>query len=141
MTTDVAVPQAFEDKLKQRIRDSIGELMSDDDLKKIVERSTAELLFNTRTTEGPRDHYGSRRTEQKPPLIQEILTPLINDAAYKAVTEWAKQPENEAKILAVINERLGRGLVDAIGMAIEQKFQNTFWQLQSNIKQALGLQP
>jgi hypothetical protein len=139
MSNGVVVSQTFEQKLKDRIRDSMGELMSDDDLKKIVEASVNDILFKNRTVRDD-NRYGSG-TKQEPPLIQEILTPLIKETAYKVVTEWAQRPENQEVILAVVKERLGRGLTDALAMALDQKFSNAFFGLQQALKQSLGLQP
>ena len=133
--TAVTVPQAFEDKLKQRIRESIGELMSDADLKALVERSTAEILFQPRM--GEMDRYGSRH--QAPPLLQEILTPLIKDMAYSAVQEWAKHPENAQRMEELVKEQIGKGLLNAIGTALDQKFSQAFYTLGQHIRQALNL--
>lgn len=138
MSNAVAIPQTFEQKLKDRIRDSMGELMSDDDLKKIVEASVNDILFKVRTVRDDNRYGGG--TKQAPPLIQEILTPLIEKTAHKVVTEWAKEPQNQAVIEAVIKERMGRGITDAIAMAFDQKFSQAFFALQQSLKQAMGLQ-
>jgi hypothetical protein len=140
MSNAVAIPQTFEQKLKDRIRDSMGELMSEDDLKKIVEASVNDILFKVRQVKYDTGYGGGTSMRQEPPLIQEILTPLIKDMTYKVITEWAKEPQNQAVIEATIKERLGKGITDAIAMALDQKFNQAFFGLQQALKQAMGLQ-
>jgi hypothetical protein len=44
MSNEIQTNETFEGKLKTRIRESIGDLLSDDDLKKIIDRGLEEFL-------------------------------------------------------------------------------------------------
>lgn len=49
MTTEVTTAVSFEQRMKDRIRESIGELISDEELQKMVHRGVEEVFFKPGT--------------------------------------------------------------------------------------------
>lgn len=135
MTTEITTPQNFEDRLKARIKDSIGELVSDDDLKRIIERGIEDALFNPRRILTRTDSWGNKQYDTGPPLVQEIVTPLLREEMASAVAQWLRaHPDTVEKIIA---ESLGKGITAAVTKAIDEKMQHAFWQFGEAIKNGL----
>ena len=118
-----AVPLTFEQKMKDRIRESIGELMSDDDLQKILDRSIEELLFKHREV---KDGW---QTKFKPPLMHELVLDHLQPKVTTAIREWIE--ENPDKV----QEALDKALEEGIGEAFIKAFTAIFARAQMNFKE------
>ena len=83
-SSEIATVMSFEEKLKGRIRDSIGELLSDEDLTNIVRRGIEGVFFTERRV--PDKHgYGPKTI---PPLIHQIVKEVLSDRMEAAVEAW-----------------------------------------------------
>lgn len=109
----------FEQRLMSRVRDSMGDLMTDEDMKKIIERSIEKTLFEKRVDTEKTTSY---TTFYKPPMMEEIVTELFREQMQKAVLDWLeKNPKAvEEHIQQVINE----GVLTGIISALEYRFSN-----------------
>ena len=68
MSNTIEVKKSFQERMADRVRESIGELMTDDELKIIIERSVNEFLFTERT-DPEASGYNKRK---KPSLMQDL---------------------------------------------------------------------
>lgn len=134
MTTEIQKAQSFEEKMKARVRDSIGDLMSDDDLQKIVERSIEECFFKEQTTY---NRYGS--VTVKPALINELVKELLTERVDKALDRFIS--DNAEKVQATLDEIIkdgaGMALVNAMNNRFSQQLSDFSFQVQTNLEQAL----
>ena len=76
MSTDVIVKtnQSFEDRIYEKIRTDIGSLMTDAELKKLVETAIERMFFKERII---KDGNYSAYQKTLPPLIQEITQKAV----------------------------------------------------------------
>ncbi len=125
MSDQIAINLSFEDKLKKRIRDSIGELMSDEDLKKVIERGIDDALFKTRKVPASYGGYSD-----KPSLVDEAINAYFQPKVRDAVDKWvAANPE---KLQEALDKAMKLGIAGCVDYAMDQKFQ---WLFQSAAQQ------
>ena len=128
----IQVSQTFEEKLKSRIKESIGELVTDEDLSKLVHKSIHEVFFGLRSNPKYKAHvYGSTESQYLPPLLNEIVYDLLKDTMSKAVDEYMKN--NSEHIDKVIAQVIEQGAGDLMLKAISRAFESTLMTLQTNL--------
>ena len=128
----VVQQQTFEERLMGRIKDSIGELMTEEDLKKIVERGIEEALFKPRVSRS--DGYG--RVETKPSMVQEIVERFLTAHVRDAVDKWLA--DNQDKVLPMIEKVLQAGIGSALIAALNSKFDWQLQQFSDGLRDSLG---
>ena len=126
MTTEVSVLTAFEDKMKERIRSGIGELMPDEALAKIVERGIEEAFFKVIEE---RDSWG--RTTKVAPWIVKFLQVKCQQRVEKQVTEWISH--NSEKLSDLAKQSIENGLATATLNTFARLWQEPLNQLQTTI--------
>lgn len=106
MSTDVVSTQAFQERIFSRIRDSIGDLMSDEDLRKLLESAMQKAFFDpVKTSVGYHDRVD-------PPLFVTMVRDLMRPMVEAAVQKWvAEHPEDVARVL---KEVLEAGIFEAM---------------------------
>lgn len=128
MSTDLAIPQTFEQKMMERIRESIGELMTEDDLKRIVERGVEQALFT-------RKEYGQaydRRIE--PSLVEKAVEKFLAQKMEAAVNRWIADNQDHLKsaVDAAVKAGVGGCLLSALDHKFSFVFQDVVNQLQNH---------
>ncbi len=114
MSNEIAKPETFEEKMKERIRESIGELMTDEDLSKIVHRAVDEIFFQKKAVN---DGW---KTVYKDPLIHEILKDVLTNQVKESVENYIKTHNDE------INKIVNRVVEDGIGFTFLKALNNKF---------------
>jgi nucleoside-triphosphatase THEP1 len=117
MGTEITTSQAFQEKMFARIREQMGDLLTDDDLKKLVEAAMQKAFFEERVIVV--DHYG--RTEKRAPHFIELITAEMKKKVGESVSAWvAEHPE---EITKAINDILAKGVVAMVIHYLEQKME------------------
>ena len=125
MTKELEIPQNFEEKMRNRIRESIGELIDDETLKKLIKVATEDVFLKPRI-EGTIYHK-----EEKPSFLCELIKELLSEKVKEAVDEYINNhPEEVAK---TIKEVINLGIGNALLYSFESKFQQEFFNFQTNI--------
>lgn len=108
---DVALSPSFEEKIKSRLRDSIGELISDEDLRMLLTRSIEELFFKPRTKQ-----ISSWETRVSPSLIEEMTRELLQSRMDALLKTWLQEHETELNtaLHATITQGVGTAVITAI---------------------------
>jgi hypothetical protein len=99
----------FREKMKERMRAAMGDLMPDEVLKGIVARGIEEAFF-TGTNEAPcyANHYTAQR---HPSWMAKFLEQEARQQVQQAVEKWvAENPERVTQLMA---EAIGDGLAAA----------------------------
>jgi ABC-type spermidine/putrescine transport system permease subunit II len=68
--------QSFEDRFMDKLREAMGAMMTEDELRKLIERGVEKFLFEPRRVT---DTRGYSCTVEKPPLLQELLEKHLHD--------------------------------------------------------------
>lgn len=127
--TAIVPTMSFEDRIKQRVKDGIGELLSDEDLSKIIHAGVKSAFFDIRVQ---RDNRGYD-TKTDPPLINEILQGLLREQVRENVKAWIDaHPEEVSK---TIDDVLKAGIVKIMTDAIDQVLQGPLWALKNSMFQ------
>lgn len=119
--------RTFEEKMKDRIRDSIGDLLSDEDLKKLIERGMEDVFFKGKID---RDSWGNVRSEQLPlihQMVKEHIEPIVQEEVAKYIDN------NRELVIDVIKQTLEVGAGMLLVKAMNQTFQNSLMTLQGNM--------
>jgi uncharacterized membrane protein YheB (UPF0754 family) len=101
MTTEVTFNKSFQEKMFEKVRDQMGDLLTNEELKKIVDAAMDKAFFEKRyDTSG----YNKREIDsQFVELIRKEMTPLVQ----RQVAQWLK--DNEAQVLKAIDETIAKG--------------------------------
>lgn len=120
-TTTVTTPLSFEERMMAKLRDDIGAMMSDAELKAILERGIDKAFFQTRTIPST-DRWQSTTT--KPSLVEEVIERHIKDRLTAAVEQWLR--DNHDKVEALVLDAAKKGIGEAVLYSLEQRFNGLF---------------
>ena len=129
MSGDLVEKKSFEERMKDRIRDSIGELMTDEELSKIVKKATEEIFFKPTTV---KEGY---HTREEKPFIFDLVKDLLRDSVHIQVKDYFE--ENKESILERIDKIIKEGLGSAVLNALASKFDMDLNMFQNNLIQTL----
>lgn len=129
---DVVTQMSFQDKLKDLIRDKIGDLLSDDDLKKLINSAAHELFFAP-----TKIRVISWETKDGPPNIHALVKELLEPKVKEMISEWIQQnPEEIKKILQdTLNQDIGIMIMRSLSQAVSGPLNNAIMNIQSNLQQ------
>jgi hypothetical protein len=120
----------FQEKMKERMRAAMGDLMPNEVLAGIVARGIDEAFFKPNVT---KDYYG--RDERHPSWLVQFIAKETKDQVAKAVEEWVKS--NQYAFSMAVDETLKKGLASAIVSAFDSMLFIAFQTLKDNIAQAV----
>jgi len=133
MTTEIAKAESFEERMRSRIKESIGELITDEELSKLITRGIEEVFFQER--EIKKSRYSYSNPEFGPPLIHEIIKDLIGKTVEDKISLWIDA--NKEEVVKNINNIISLGLGNALVNAITMKFNNDLITFQANVENRL----
>jgi hypothetical protein len=108
MSTTVVDPTVeFQQKMRERIRANIGDLMPDAALAQIVEKGIHEAFFAPRRVP---QNYGADKIE--PSWFVKFLQDACKSLVEQAVKEWVSR--NQEQVLAMAKETLEDGVAQAV---------------------------
>lgn len=127
----VVTAKDFEERLFEKIRTDIGALMTDEQLKALVESAIERTFFQDQIV---KDDYG-RVSARKAPKLQELMNGLLATQVKECVKEWVNEHPEEVK--EALDKALQGGLTAAVSRAFEQSLSSAFQTMGYNIQQAL----
>ena len=128
--TTIEMTKSFQERVYERIRDSIGELMTDADLKVLVDAACQKAFFEERLVASS---YGS--PTRKPSLIVEEVEKLLRPQVGDAVKQWClNHPEDIKKI---IDEAIAKGMFGMVEQYFTSMVANAFPGMYENLHQRL----
>ena len=128
-TTALADPRSFEDRLRDKLRANIGDVMTDEDLKGLIERGLDDLLFKERVHHGTIGYRSE--TKYEPPLIQELLLAELRPLLERAVKDWLNEHHDET--MAAFNQTMEDGLGQAMLNAFARMFDGALQPMRQQI--------
>jgi hypothetical protein len=131
--TELTKADTFQQRMFERIRESMGELLSEDDLKELLERTIEKSFFEERIVPSSSHYYD--RDKKKPSLFQELVTEQVQPMMEKAITAWLQ--DNSEQVTTTIDAVLKDGLLGALSKAIEYKMQTPILSLRQEISNKL----
>lgn len=133
MNTEVVSIKSFEDRLMDKIKKNIGNILTQEDLNKIVTKGIDDTFFQPRPN--PNKSYSDNSPPTIPPLINEIVLAALQTQVKLAVEVYLK--ENYIVINKIVENTLQQGAGTAIMAAVTQLFQGHMFNMQTNITDQL----
>lgn len=127
MSNELTVKQSFEQNMKDRIRESIGELIPDEELSKLIHRGIEESFFKENIV---RDSYGREMRRDKS-IIHSITKELLEPKIKEIVSEYVKEHNDE--VMAQVKEVLLKGIGEAVLRGIASLFTSEFQEIEYRI--------
>ena len=126
--TNVANNETFEAKMKTRIRDSIGDLISDEELSKLITGEISNVFLQDRKVPAT-NPYGSNTYKES--LVHEIVKELLTENVIKIIKQYvnANNDKIEIKIKEVFEQNIGELMIKSIGSI----FRSDMLTVESNI--------
>ena len=132
MNTDIQPAKSLQERVGERIRDQIGDLLTDDDLKKLVETALHDAFFKERRESR---QYGQDILH--PPQIVEQVRKLLVDRVDAAVTVWLDEHRDE--FTKHLDDAIGKGLSGLLQQWLDSKVQTELFQFGDRLKASLGI--
>lgn len=117
MTTELTTSKDFQTRMFERIREQIGDLLTEDDMRKMVERCVEQSLFAPVVEE-----RGYNHREVKPSHFARLVAEAAEPMVKTAVQEWmAENADTMAeKIDAIVREGVAGVLVSHINFKFQE---------------------
>ncbi len=96
MTNSIVSTKSFEEKMKDRIKDSIGDLITDEDLSVLLKRSLEEVFFTPKII--VKGSYGNP-DKIEPPMLHTIIKELMTEQVRAKVVDYMKEHRQDIKII------------------------------------------
>ena len=115
-----APTQSFEERLKDRIKNDMGELLTDTELSAIVRKGVDKILWERRFQKAANRYEDDT---YKQPLIEDILSDLLEPRIVDAIKEYIKTHEDEVNELInrVVKEGASKALLRGIDMLLKSE--------------------
>jgi hypothetical protein len=124
--------KSFEERVYEKIRTDIGSLMTDEELKKLVEKSVDRMFFSDRVIKS--DHWG--RSETKPPLIFEAVQAAVAQKIDDHVRAYVQ--ERAPEFAKVMEDALAKGFWGLVSQHFNNQLANPMIVLQQQINELLA---
>lgn len=101
MNTTVVVAKSFEEKISDKIKENIGDLIEPADLKRLVEKGIDKFLFERVSVSS---NYGSPTVHLS--LMEKLVSEHLQKEVREAANTWIKEnPERMEKCIKDILQR------------------------------------
>lgn len=112
MSNEISTTKTFQDRMFERIRDQMGDLMTEDDLKAVVDAAFQKAFFEPQKNA---DRYGS--VQLSDPVFVTMIRAEMTDKVKAALQKWlATHPEEVTK---AIDEAIAKGMFGLVKQHID----------------------
>ena len=115
-----------------RIKEGIGDMITDEDLKRVIEAGITNALFGQRFRPG---NYGGYDTI--PSIVDEAVTKFVDTRVMEAASKWLT--EHPEKIQEAIDRAINAGIHKCIQAHYDQRFGGLFRQALAGLRSEGGL--
>ena len=132
---DLTSKQTFEEKLKTRIKDSIGDLMTDKDLTKLVEKGIQSIFFDKRLE---KSSNWARSPVTKEPLIEEMLKDLLKPRIDAVIQKYISDNKDvvHTQIQKAIDGGISKLILGSIDGYLSDKLLSLKFEIQNDLVNA-----
>jgi lantibiotic modifying enzyme len=124
MSTEITTTKTFQERMFERVRDQMGDLLTDDDLKKIVNSAVQKAFFEERVV---RSGYSDVK---EPAIFVKMMEHELRDRVSKATEQWLK--DNPEIVTQTIERVIQDGIFKAVMQTLEWRMN---WPLQQFAEQ------
>lgn len=116
--TEITTTKSFQERMFERVRDQMGDLLTDDDMKKIVDTAVNKAFFEERPS-------GSYHAGPKPSVFVEMMHEELKMRVHSALDQWLK--DNPEVVAKTIEKVVQDGITKAVITTLENRMS---WPLQ-----------
>lgn len=128
----IEMSKSFNDRMKERVKESIGELLTDEELSSIVKKGVNDLFFEPIYE---KNSWGSS-IKVSNPLAVVMLEGLLEEKVKEEVKNYISN--NKEDIHKEINKIIENGIFGAVVNTFTNMFKNDFYTFQSQILTTLN---
>jgi DNA-binding protein Fis len=135
MNTTLQTTTTFAEKMMNKVKESIGDLITDEELKLLIEKGIQTAFFEPHYE---LDRYNSLNIKREP-LMSSIVKECLNKQVELAVKDYfASNPE---EVKSLVDQVLREGLTKCVLQVMDNKLQNSMFQMRDSISNMLrGMQ-
>ena len=134
ITNVTVTPKTFEEKMHAKIKESLGDFIDDEALRKVIDRGIEAALFEPRTIT-TLDDWGRSTKVIQPPLVQEVLVTALEPYVKVAVDNLITERSDE--VVALVQKVLQEGAGDLLLKTISSKFSSELSMFESSLIQRI----
>ena len=131
--TDITNATTFQERMFERVRESLSELLTAEEAKALVEKAIEQSLFQQ---EKVFDSYNSRQTGVKPSRFELLVKEAVEPAIKTAVTEWLAEHHEEVK--ASIQGVVEQGIASTVVKVFQDEMRQPLWEMGSKLQQVIN---
>lgn len=124
LTSGAPSANDFQQRMFEKVRESLGALMTDAELKVVVDQATQKAFFEERKV--PRGGYSSG-WETLPPLFVELIQKELQPRFEAAIKTWAT--EHPEIIEKALQDAIGGGITRVLLTHINEKLNGPLWEM------------
>ena len=128
-TPVIATP--FAERMMGRIKESIGDMITDEELKVLIEKGIQTAFFEPHYE---KDNYGCVKIS-KEPLITSIVKNCLNKQVEIAVKDYFKSNPDEVRDL--LDKVIKEGITKCVLGVMDSKLQSSMFQMRDSISNML----
>lgn len=132
MSTQLDTPKTFEQKVEDKIRDSIGDLIDAESLRKIIERGMENIFFKEKET---KSRWGDI-THTEAPYATQLAERLLKEEVSNRIDAWLK--EHPDAIAKAVDQAMAKGITSVVTEVIDDRMR---WMFNSLLSQAQANRP
>jgi hypothetical protein len=115
--------------MAERVRDSIGDLMTDEELAKLVDKAMHEAFF---TPNVKLDRYGHQQGPVQAEFVR-MVAELVRGQVAAAVSEWVTTHRDD--FAKIIDETIAKGMFGLVRQHFEEMVHSPLMGLQQQLYQ------
>lgn len=127
-------PSTFQQRMYDRIRESLGELLTQEEAQALVNRVIEEELFKDRQVIVGYSY--NQRTEAQPSAFKEMAMEQIKPMIEEAIRQWIA--DNQESLKQQVNEIVEQGILKACYRALQAEFLKPTLTLQNEVTQVIS---
>ena len=131
--TDITNATTFQERMFERVRESLSELLTAEEAKALVEKAIEQSLFQQ---EMLYDSYKSRQIGVKPSRFEALVKEAVEPAIKTAVTEWLAEHHEEVK--ASIQGVVEKGIASTVVKVFQDEMRQPLWEMGGKLQQVIN---
>lgn len=132
-SNQIAASTTFQERMFERVRESLSELLTEEEARALVDRAINEALFKRTIERG----YGYQaRDVEKPSMFELMVVEEVKPMIKEALEKWIS--ENSEEINKLIREIIEQGITGILSGVITEAFRQPLYQLQGNLSKVIS---
>lgn len=130
MGNEIETSKAFQERVFEKIRQDIGNLMTEAELKSLVNAAMNKAFFEPTISKDPHGYY---RDKEGPSFFVCKVKELMYQKVGAAIEQWIS--EHPEEVNKAIRDVLSGGIAGAVAMYLESRFSGPLQNLRSELEQ------